>query len=157
VLVVAINLGGPDEGRDGTVAAEDDAGGGAESGASAELAAAVQLESQVGVNYDDEGVRSLATDTVATFRSEEASPLAGADQTFEAPGRALRCLRTSGAPLDDPRDTLLRLIEAEYQQTPAYFAVFEESPGAGQSPTKVVVWGASIDGCTLITFASQPL
>jgi hypothetical protein len=158
VLVVAINLGGADDGRDGTVAVEDDAGGGeATGGASAEMAAAIQLESQVGVNYDDEGVRSLATDTAAAFRSEEASPLAGADQAFEDPNRALRCLRTSGAPLDDPRDTLLRLIEAEYRETPAYFALFEESPGAGQPPTTVLVWAASVDGCTLITFASQPL
>ena len=158
VLVVAINLGG--RGDDPRVSAAD--GGGAATGAAAEegvelSAPAVELESQVGVNYDDEGVRSLAADSAALRASAEAAPDAGGDENSEDPARALRCLRTAGAPLDDPRDLLLRLIEAEYQRTPAYFAVFEESPGAGQPADTVVVWVVSIDGCTPLTFVSRPL
>jgi hypothetical protein len=157
---VAVNVTGSDR-DDGGVIAADDGGGGEAATApeeSAGLLAAVELESQAGVSYDDEGVRSLAADTATALRaSAEAAPDAGGDASFEDPTRAIRCLRTAGAPLDDPRDHLVRLIEAEYKRTPAYFAVFEESPGAGQPPNAVVVWGAAIDGCTLVTFVQQPL
>jgi hypothetical protein len=52
--------------------------------------------------------------------------------------------------VDDPRDTLVRLIEAEFDGTPAYFAVFLESPGAGQPPDTVVVWVTARDDCDRI-------
>lgn len=158
VLVVAVNLNNPGSDERAPSAAAD-GGGVAESAPeeSGTMLRAVLLESQPGVNYTDAGVQSLARD-VADQRSELAGD-AGEDGNaeFEDPGRATECLRTSGAPLDDPRDVLVRLISAEYKGTPAYFAVFEESPGAGLPPNAVVVWIASFDGCTFLGAASQVL
>ena len=59
--------------------------------------------------------------------------------------------------MGDPRDELVRLIRAEFNGTPAYLAVFLEGPGAGQAPDTVVVWVASVEGCTPLSFASQRL
>lgn len=160
VLVAVISLNGPSE--DGVRSSADDgaAGGQAEGApeASAGLMAAVQLESQPGVNYTDEGVRALARE-FADVSAEELAPDAGADQTRETrdPARAIECLRSSGAPVDEPRDVLVRLIAAEYDNTPAYLAVFRENPGADQEADTIVVWIASIDGCTFIGGASQSL
>jgi hypothetical protein len=57
----------------------------------------------------------------------------------------------------DPRDTLIRLIEAEFDGTPAYIAAFLESPGADQPPDKVLIWVAAIDGCDFLSGATQPV
>jgi hypothetical protein len=125
-----------------------------------------RLESQRGVNYDDGGIRSLAEDAVERSDREENSPGAEADATgggnveFAAQderGVAVECLRTSGAPLDDPLERLDRLIEAQYRGTPAYFAVFLESPGGGQPPDSAIVWVVATRDCRILTLASLPL
>jgi hypothetical protein len=59
--------------------------------------------------------------------------------------------------LDDPRERLDRLIEAQYQGTPAYFAVFLESPGGGQPPDSAIVWVVATRDCRILTLASLPL
>jgi hypothetical protein len=64
----------------------------------------------------------------------------------------------SGAPGQDANYQLVRLIEAEFEGTSAYFAVFLQGPGAGQPPDHAVVWVTSKDDCTRILHtASLPL
>jgi hypothetical protein len=60
---------------------------------------------------------------------------------------ALECLRASGAPIDDDAYQLVRLIEAGYKGTPAFFAVFLQGPGAGQPADHAVVWVTAKDDC----------
>lgn len=154
VLVVALNLGGGD---DAAERAGGDGAGGQEASAPAAEAGtalmAVGLELQPDVSYDDAGIRSLARDAAA--QRDAAAGESSAD--FAPPDPAIRCLRRSDAPIEDPSDRLVRLIEAEYLDTPAYLAVFLESPGAGQPPTHSVVWVAAIDDCRNLAFASQRL
>ena len=47
------------------------------------------------------------------------------------------------------------LIQAKFEGTPAYIAVFAESPGAGQPPDHVVVWVVSSSDCRILSTASQ--
>ena len=155
VLVVVLNLG---DGTDKAFspATQDQAGSEAPAPAASEAAsgalAFAGLERQLGVAYDDEGIRSLARDASAAFRGEPRSAEIG--RVFSAPDRALACVATSGGPTGDPRDTLVRLIEAEYQGTPAFLAVFAEGPGAAQPPDTIVVWVASTSDCSFLTGAS---
>jgi anti-sigma factor RsiW len=167
VLVVALNLSTGDSGdratapRDGAVEAATGAPGAALS-ADETLP---KLERQRTVNYDDSGIRLLAEDAaersaVQSSPTEESDTGAGADVEFAAQderGVAMECLRTSGAPLDDPRERLDRLIEAQYRGTPAYFAVFLESPGGGQPPDSAIVWVVATRDCRILTIASLPL
>jgi hypothetical protein len=46
------------------------------------------------------------------------------------------------------------MILAEYEGTPAYFAVFAEGPGAEQPASTIVVWIASEGDCRLLSAAS---
>lgn len=156
VLVVALSLGrgGEDDLRAGAGATADV---GAEVPAEAEAALGAGfagLERQPDVNYDEAGVGSLAREAIGAD-----APGGQGDDTLElmAPDEALDCLRASGAPVDDPGDLLIRLIEAEYLDTPAYLAVFLEGPGADQPPTSAVVWVAAVDDCRILTIASQRL
>jgi anti-sigma factor RsiW len=163
VLVVALNLNVGHSGREagpGTLAADSATTGAAAGGAGAESAPAVGLERQPDVSYDDAGVRSLATEA-ATERSTVAiqapQPSAG-ETSFSDSEPAIACLRTAEAPVDEPAtDQLVRLIEARYRGTPAYIAVFLQSPGAGQAPDKVVIWIVSTDGCQIIGGQQQRL
>ena len=163
VLVVAINLGGPGENQEATDRAGADAGAadpqdGVEESTVAAEAAVPGLEIQREVNYDGAGVRSLAEVTAERSRDDTlAAPNdAPAPDGFQEPSAALDCLRTSGAPVDEPTtDTLVRLIQARYEDTPAYFAVFLETPGAGQPPDTVVVWVTARDDCTRILDAAS--
>jgi len=168
VLVVALNLSGgnsgdlADEPRDGS----SELGGGAPGAALAADETLPRLENQRGVSYSDSGIRLLAEDT-AERSAVQSSPTpeqdaggVGTDVEFAAKNDravALECLGTSGAPLDDPRERLDRLIEAQYQGTPAFFAVFLESPGGGQPPDSAIVWVVATRDCRILTLASLPL
>jgi len=162
VLVVALNLSGgsPETLRAANPNAEAGAEGPAASMA-AEDARPPKLERQRAVSYDDAGVRSLALGAEDFARKDDAAVETDAgDVEFAAQderGAAIECLRTSSAPLDDPRDTLVRLIEAQYQGTPAYFAVFLESPGGNQPADSAIVWVVATRDCRNLHFASLPL
>jgi Putative zinc-finger len=162
VLVVALNLS--NDSPQTLRAADPNAEAGAE-GPAASLAAddtrPPQLERQREVSYDDAGVQSLAQGALAFARKQDDAAVetdAGTDvASRDERGAALECLRTSGAPLDDPRDRLVRLIEAQYQGTPAYFAVFLESPGGDQPADSAIVWVVATRDCRNLHFASLPL
>jgi predicted anti-sigma-YlaC factor YlaD len=163
VLVVALNLNLGSSGRDGgqgTLAADTTTTGTTQGGAGAESATAVGLERQPDVNYDDAGVRSLGEDVAAkrSTAAMEAPQASGGAMAFASADPALACLRTAEAPVDQAStDELVRLIEAKYQGTPAYIAVFLESPGAGQAADKVVIWVVAKNGCQIITGQQQRL
>ena len=116
------------------------------------------LEQQLDVNYDVEGIRAVASEAAGAVEAaaggETAGALAsGAEDSAQRTGDARGCVRQSG--LQDPRDVLIRLIEAEFEGTPAYIAVFAEGPGAGQPPDHIVVWVVATDDCRILTSASQ--
>jgi hypothetical protein len=167
VLVVALNLPGDSRDRAGAPAdgptAEADAG--APGAAFAADDTLPKLERQRTVNYDDSGIRLLAEDAAERSAGAQSSPTAESDAggpgiEFAAQGErgvAVECLRTSGAPLGEPLERLDRLIEAQYRGTPAYFAVFLESPGGGQPPDSAIVWVVATRDCRILTIASLPL
>jgi predicted anti-sigma-YlaC factor YlaD len=179
VVAVGVNLTGPDDPRS-PAALEADAGGGATGAAeSAPMQAVdVALERQRGVNYTSTGVDGLAMQSASRSSGTAASLVedAGAPETGEGDGEdqgggggddalafsavtqdALDCLRGAEVPVDDPRDRLIRLIEAEFERTPAYLAVLLEGPGAGQEPTKAVVWVVAKQGCVLLHAAQDTI
>lgn len=167
VLVVALNLSTGDSvdranaPRDGDV---EDAAGPPGAALSADETLP-KLERQRTVNYDDSGIRLLAEDAAERSAGAQSGPTTEAEAgggggefaAQEERGVALVCLRTSGAPFDDPRERLDRLIEAQYRGTPAYFAVFLESPGGGQPPDSAIVWVVATRDCRILTIASLPL
>jgi anti-sigma factor RsiW len=170
VVVLGGGIGREDAGdetaRDGGAAAE---AGGVPAPATLQ-AASPALERQADVNYDEDGVTSLAEEAVARERSlgEGATgATAGAEATgaigeaaadlAASPDPALRCLRRSGAPLDDTNYVLTRLIEAKFERTPAYIALFLQSPGAGQPPDHAVVWVVARDDCRILNLQSLPI
>jgi Putative zinc-finger len=175
VLVVAVNVdlgGGDDAGERAGAAAATGAGGGDGAGEeSAPTSAFAGLEKQTNVNYDDAGVQGLAVETAqerSALPTDEGGTTTGEtgavgesaaalDASFVGPGAAIACLRQAEAPVNDPRDSLVRLIEAKYEGRPAYLAVFLESPGAGQSADKVVVWVVAKGGCQILHAAQQAL
>lgn len=56
-----------------------------------------------------------------------------------------------------PSGRLVRLIRARFEGRPAYLAVYLEGPGAGEEPDTVVVWVASADDCSVLSFAQARL
>jgi len=165
VVVVALNVGdGGSENTPSPAAAGTAATGAAGAEASDATASAplpfFGLEQQLDVNYDDEGIRAVASEAVraveAAAGGEAAGPLAsGAEDSAQRTGDAKGCVRQSG--LQGPRDVLIRLIEAEFEGTPAYIAVFAEGPGAGQPPDHIVVWVVATEDCRVLTSASQTI
>jgi hypothetical protein len=50
---------------------------------------------------------------------------------------------------------LIRLIEAQFEGTPAFIGVYSEGPGAGQTPDHIVVFVIAKDDCRILSTASQ--
>ncbi|HEX6400221.1 MAG TPA: zf-HC2 domain-containing protein [Actinomycetota bacterium] len=69
----------------------------------------------------------------------------------EDPSAAADCIRRAFAEL--PSGEPVRLIRARFEGTEAYLAVFLEGPGAGEAPDTAVVWVASADACSVLSFA----
>ncbi len=160
VLVVGLNLTDLGSGDGANRATVEAAGGGsAASGPAAELAApqaalpSPGLQRQPDVNYDDAGVRSLAEDAA----KERSTAGASADTALAASTDALRCLRASGAPVGQPDYQLVRLVEAKFKGTPAFFGVFLQSPGAGQPADHAIVWVSATNDCRILDQASLPI
>jgi hypothetical protein len=173
ILVVALNLGRGDHQNAAQPAAAGATGatGAAEAGgAAADASAAVPflgVERQADVNYDAAGIQAVARDASRAIASAEKAqalagaasrtpaPAASADQRFASAPRPRQCIEQSGLPTDSPRDVLVRLIEAKFENQPAYIAVFAESPGAGQPADHIVVWVVSSSDCRILSTASQ--
>ena len=167
VVVVVLSLGDGDS-RNAALPAAGGTGATGATGTESAGAASpgpirfLGLERQPDVNYDDAGIRAVASQAAGTLVSAEAGAGQGetafASAAQDAATRtsdAKHCVDQSGLDLGDPRDDLIRLIEAEYRGTPAYIAVFAEGPGAGQPPDHIVVWVVATDDCRILTTASQ--
>jgi anti-sigma factor RsiW len=164
VVVVALNVGGEDP-RDAAAPERTTvvAGGtGAAGAAEAAIPGAIPfagLERQTDVNYDDAGIRAVASEAAgAVLAAEDArgtqTALAGAVQeSKERTDLARDCVDRSG--VRGPNDVLIRLIEARFEGTPAFIGVFSEGPGAAQAPDHIVVFVVATDDCRILSTASQ--
>jgi len=161
VVVVVLNFGSGSD-REGVTSLEATTAADSQAGAQAPEAGGEEsspgfafrgLEVQDGVNYVGEGISSLARDAAEVISGRVAAP--GTDEAFAPAEDALACIQESGAPtVEDPRDTLMRLIRAKYEGGPAYIAVYAEGPGAGQPADTIVVWAVSRPDCQILTTAS---
>jgi len=151
IVVVALNVGGGDARNAATPAAISASGGAG--GAEAAAPGAIHfagIERQPNVNYDDPGIQAVALEAadavVAAEQAQAAEPTSAPPEAFatsvqdskERTTLAKDCVRQSG--IQGPQDVLIRLIEAAFEDTPAYIAVFSEGPGAGQPPDHIVVF-----------------
>jgi hypothetical protein len=168
-VVVALNVGGGEARNAATPAATSASGGtGAAGGAEGAAPGAIHfagIERQPNVNYDDPGIQAVALEAadavVAAEQAQAAEPTSAPPEAFatsvqdskERTTLAKDCVRQSG--IQGPQDVLIRLIEAEFEDTPAYIAVFSEGPGAGQPPDHIVVFVVAKDDCRILSTASQ--
>ena len=168
IVVVALNVGGGDARNAATPAATAASGGtGAAAGAEAAPGAIhfAGIETQRNVDYDDAGIQAVAVEAAdAVAAAEEgkaaeattAPPAAFASTVQDSKERtslAKDCVRQSG--IQGPQDVLIRLIEAEFEGTPAYIAVFSEGPGAGQPADHIVVFVVAKGDCRILSTVSQ--
>jgi hypothetical protein len=169
IVIVALNVGGGDARNAATPAANSASGDtGAAGGAEAAAPGAIHfagIERQPNVNYDDPGIQAVALEAadavVAAEQAQAAEPTSAPPEAFatsvqdskERTALAKDCVRESG--IQGPQDVLIRLIEAEFEDTPAYIAVFSEGPGAGQPPDHIVVFVVAKDDCRILSTASQ--
>ena len=169
IVVVALNVGGGEARNAATPAATSASGGtGAAGGAEGAAPGAIHfagIERQPNVNYDDPGIQAVALEAAnAVVAAEEAqageptsAPAAAfatsAQDSKERTTLAKDCVQQSG--IQGQQDVLIRLIEAEFEGTPAYIAVFSEGPGAAQPPDHIVVFVVAKDDCRILSTASQ--
>jgi anti-sigma factor RsiW len=152
-VVLLPNLtGGGGESRDMA------AGGGAKAPSAESVlgaASSVPLERST-QDYDAATVGALAKQEADAFNAgyPQVSGTPTGDQVATAADRAVACLTTAGATFDEA-DVLVRAIDARYQGAPAYLGVFQEGPGAGQPPDRVVVWVVARDDCSILLLTSQ--
>jgi len=180
IVVVVLSLGRGDQQNAARPAAAS-AGTGAVAeagGAAADSGAPVPfhgLERQQDVSYDEDGIRAVAAGAgQAIVAADEkaggqapaptavpAEAQAGAlmkRTMFTSAATAKRCIQQSGLTTNGPRDVLIRMIQAKFEGTPAYIAVFAEGPGAGQPADHVVIWVVSTQDCgRILTTFSQRL
>jgi hypothetical protein len=163
VVVVALNVGGEDAQnaaapeRTTAVAGGTGAAGGAE--ASTPGVTFAGLERQTDVNYDEAGIQAVASQAAGAIveagdaRGSQAALASSAEDSKERTSLARDCVDRSG--VRGPNDVLIRLIEAQFEGTPAFIGVFSEGPGAGQAPDHVVVFVVAKDDCRILSTASQ--
>jgi hypothetical protein len=163
VVVVALNVGGED--AQNAAAPERTAavaGGTGAAGAEAATPGVIPfagLERQTDVNYDEAGIRAVATEAAGAVLAAEEAP--GTQAAFastvqdskERTSLARKCVVQSG--VRGPNDVLIRLIETKFEGTPAYIGVYSEGPGAGQAPDHIVVFVVAKDDCRILSTASQ--
>jgi anti-sigma factor RsiW len=163
VVVVAVNIGGEDS-QNAAAPERTTAVAGGTGAAGAEAAAPgvipfAGLERQTDVNYDEAGIRAVATEAAGAVVAAEEAPgtqaaLASTVQdSKERTSLARECVDQSG--VRGPNDVLIRLIEARFEGTPAFIGVYSEGPGAGQTPDHIVVFVIAKDDCRILSTASQ--
>ena len=162
VVVVALNVGGEDAQNAAapertTAVAGGTGAGGAEAATPGVTFAG--LERQTDVNYDEAGIQAVASQAAGAIveagdaRGSQAAFATSAEDSKERTTLARDCVDRSG--VRGPNDVLIRLIEARFEDTPAFIGVFSEGPGAGQAPDHVVVFVVAKDDCRILSTASQ--
>jgi Putative zinc-finger len=110
----------------------------------------VPVEVRRGVNYDAGDLEELAkAPSPATPTSGEAAAQA---DTLATASAAVRCVTRAFD--EQPAGRLARLIRARFEGEEAYIAIYLEGSGADEPPDTVAVWAASVDDCTILSFAS---
>ncbi|HXF36417.1 MAG TPA: zf-HC2 domain-containing protein [Actinomycetota bacterium] len=103
--------------------------------------------------------RDYRPEDLAVLAEEPRHAMASADgeSVAQRPSEreALACV-AAGSDLT-PEDRIVRLIEARFQGKPAYLVVAHRGPGAGQPPTKVVIWVISTQSCEPLSFSQGRL
>jgi predicted anti-sigma-YlaC factor YlaD len=122
----------------------------ATNGAATAPAAGLEIQN---ANYDQAAITELTASYRPAAQSSPAMPVATAAAspklgTAHQVTDALTCV-AKATPAEN--GTLIRLIRARFEGTPAYIAVFLEGPGAGQPPDSVAVWVVSAKGCTILS------
>lgn len=141
-------------------------------------AAASGVSAQVGVQGDASQVPLEIQDT--DYTRDTLSALAGqtADRVTQAPAevaasgstgaggvapevgtpgaaaKATACIQTA---FREVPGTLVRLIRADFQGSPAYVGLYAEGPGAGQAADTLTVRVAAVDGCAPLSLAGVAL
>jgi anti-sigma factor RsiW len=163
VVVVALNLGGEDA-QNAAAPERTTAGVAGGTGAGGAEAATpgvtfAGLERQTDVNYDDAGIQAVASEAAGAIvaagdaRGTPAALASTVQDSKERTSLARNCVDRSG--VRGSNDVLIRLIEAQFEGTPAFIGVFSEGPGAGQAPDHVVVFVVAKDDCRILSTASQ--
>jgi Putative zinc-finger len=155
VVVLPNPRGGDRGGGDRTAVAEDAS---TEGGAAQTSAQTLVVQD---VDYDPDTVASLVMSFKRASADGAAEPLAGPEFAAESrlatdrqTDRALRCVQQA-AP--DETGGLTSLVQARFQGTPAYLAVFVEGPGAGQPLDSVRVWVVARGDCRILHFTGARL
>ena len=162
VVVVALNVGGEDSQNAAAPERTRAVAGGTGAGGAEAATPGVTfagLERQTDVNYDEAGIQAVASEAAGAIvaagdaRGSQAAFATSAQDSKERTSLARDCVDRSG--VRGPNDVLIRLIEAQFEGTPAFIGVFSEGPGAGQAPDHVVVFVVAKDDCRILSTASQ--
>jgi hypothetical protein len=129
------------------------------------LAGGVQLEQRT-QDYTAADIQQLTNDTASRYlgasiptKFTAATPDASLRfGSAEPTGEARAAIACVSAQVTTTRtDALVELIHARFEGTPAYVAVFMESPSPGARANEVVIWVVRQDGCTIANFAYRKL
>ena len=157
VLTLVLPNIGQSEGSGSDGAQVKESGARDAGGEAAALAAPAAIEIRH-VNYDNTSLTGLTasykSDTSGGAASAAQAPAARVFGSQAQTNKALACVAKS-AP--DQTGELQSLIRARFEGTPAYLAVFLESPGAGQPADAVTVWVLSTKDCGILSFSSAQL
>ena len=162
VVVVALNVGGEDSQNAAAPERTRAVAGGTGAGGAEAATPGVTfagLERQTDVNYDEAGIQAVASEAAGAIvaagdaRGTAAAFASSVEDSKERTSLARDCVDRSG--VRGPNDVLIRLIEAQFEGTPAFIGVFSEGPGAGQAPDHVVVFVVAKDDCRILSTASQ--
>jgi anti-sigma factor RsiW len=102
------------------------------------------------IDYTETTVEQLASSFAPSVIMAGASP-SGA--SLERSTAAVACVSKGVGDGLTANDSLVRLIDASFHGTPAYLAVFLQTPGADQPPAKVVVWIVAKSDCSFLSYA----
>jgi anti-sigma factor RsiW len=138
------------------------------SGASAQVgvqgdASQVPLEIQ-DTDYTPDTLSALAGQTADRVTQAPAEVAAsgstgsgGAVPKVGTPGAAAKATACIQTAFREVPGTLVRLIRADFQGSPAYVGLYAEGPGAGQAADTLTVRVAAVDGCAPLSFGGVPL
>lgn len=102
------------------------------------------------IDYTETTVEQLAS-SFAPNEITAGAPPSGAG--LERSTAVVTCVSNGVGDGLTSNDSLVRLIDASFHGTPAYLAVFLQSPGADQPPAKVVVWIVAKSDCSFLSYA----
>lgn len=143
--------------RDVAAAKAEDAAGG-DAGGAVETLEATLIELRQ-IDYDDASLTGFTSSyrTIADGSAETGTAQAPAAPVLGTQAQTDKALACVAEAAPEESGELMNLIRARFKGTPAYFAVFFESPGADQPFDRVTVWVLRTSDCGILSFSSAPL